>query len=71
LFKSIQQTIYSKRSFSTVRRSQGIINGPGWKEKVKAEVREQEEKRLRDAEGYLSRDESTVENHNLKKKGIN
>ncbi|CAG8894914.1 unnamed protein product [Penicillium nalgiovense] len=44
----------------TVRRSQGIINGPGWKEKVKAEVREQEEKRLRDAEGEAARLEEQV-----------
>lgn len=44
----------------TVRRSQGIINGPGWKEKVKPEVREQEEKRLRDAEGEAARLEEQV-----------
>jgi valyl-tRNA synthetase len=34
-----------------VSRVQKNMNAPGWQEKVKPEVREQEEKRLRDAEG--------------------
>lgn len=43
-----------------VRKSQGIMNTPGWKDKVKAEVREAEEKRLRDAESEAARLEEQI-----------
>jgi valyl-tRNA synthetase len=36
------------------------MNGPGWKDKVKAEVREAEEKRLRDAESEAARLEEQI-----------
>ncbi|KAJ5232628.1 Valine--tRNA ligase, partial [Penicillium chermesinum] len=39
-----------ERARETVRKCQTIMSAPTWKEKVKLEVREQEEKRLRDAE---------------------
>ena len=34
----------------TVRRQKAIVNAPGWKEKVRPEVQETENKKLRDAE---------------------
>lgn len=43
-----------------VRKSQGIMSTPGWKDKVKAEVREAEEKRLRDAESEAARLEEQI-----------
>lgn len=43
-----------------VRRQQGIINAPGWRDKVKAEVQEAEEKKLRDAESEASRCEEQI-----------
>lgn len=49
-----------QRALDNVQRSEGIINTPGWAEKVKAEVREQEQKRLRDAESEAARLEEQV-----------
>jgi valyl-tRNA synthetase len=49
-----------EKARESVRRSQGIMNGPGWADKVKAEVREVEEKRLRDAESETARLEEQV-----------
>ncbi|KAL5336751.1 valyl-tRNA synthetase mitochondrial precursor [Aspergillus crustosus] len=44
----------------TVRRQNTLISGAGWKEKVKPEVREQEEKKLRDAESEAARLEEQI-----------
>jgi valyl-tRNA synthetase len=49
-----------ERARETVRRSQGVMSAPNWKEKVKAEVREAEEKRLRDAESEAARLEEQI-----------
>lgn len=49
-----------EKAQENARRSQGIIAGPGWAEKVKPEVREQEEKRLREAESEAARLEEQV-----------
>lgn len=43
-----------------VRRQQTIVSGEGWKEKVKAEVRELELKKLRDAESDAARLEEQI-----------
>lgn len=43
-----------------VRKQQSIINAAGWREKVKAEVREAEEKKLRDAESEAARFEEQI-----------
>lgn len=44
----------------SVLRSQKVMSAPSWKDKVKAEIREQEEKRLRDAESEAARLEEQV-----------
>lgn len=49
-----------ERAQETVRRSQGVMSAPNWKEKVKLEVRETEEKRLRDAESEVARLEEQI-----------
>ncbi|KAJ5348090.1 hypothetical protein MYU51_007737 [Penicillium brevicompactum] len=49
-----------EKAQENARKSQGIISGPGWAEKVKPEVREQEEKRLREAESEAARLEEQV-----------
>lgn len=49
-----------EKAIETVRRSQAVMNAPNWKEKVKIEVREQEEKRLRDAESEAARLEDQI-----------
>lgn len=49
-----------EKAIETVRRSQAVMNAPNWKEKVKIEVREQEEKRLRDAESEAARLEEQI-----------
>ncbi|OJI97813.1 hypothetical protein ASPVEDRAFT_24740 [Aspergillus versicolor CBS 583.65] len=43
-----------------VRRQTTLINGAGWKEKAKPEVREHEEKKLRDAESEVARLEEQI-----------
>lgn len=43
-----------------VRKQQSIINSAGWREKVKPEVREAEEKKLRDAESEAARFEEQI-----------
>ncbi|KAJ5818227.1 valine--tRNA ligase [Penicillium riverlandense] len=48
------------RARETVSKSQGIMATPGWKDKVKPEVQEQEEKRLRDAESEAARFEEQI-----------
>lgn len=49
-----------ERARETVRRSQTIMSAPTWKDKVKVEVREQEEKRLRDAESEAAHLEEQI-----------
>ncbi|KAJ5731407.1 Valine--tRNA ligase [Penicillium malachiteum] len=49
-----------ERARETARRSQNVMSAPSWKDKVKAEVREQEEKRLRDAESEAARLEEQI-----------
>ncbi|KAJ5407966.1 Valine--tRNA ligase [Penicillium cosmopolitanum] len=49
-----------EKAQEAVRRSQGIMGGPNWKEKVKPEVRAAEEKRLRDAESEAARLEEQI-----------
>ncbi len=48
------------RAQEAVRRQTALINGAGWKEKAKPEVREHEEKKLRDAEGEVARLEEQI-----------
>ena len=50
-----------EKAREAVRRQNGIINAPGWKEKVKAEVYQAEEKKLRDAEGEAARFEEQIQ----------
>ncbi|KAJ5122803.1 Valine--tRNA ligase [Penicillium atrosanguineum] len=49
-----------ERAREAVRKSQGIMAAPNWKDKVKAEVREAEEKRLRDNESETARLEEQI-----------
>jgi valyl-tRNA synthetase len=49
-----------EKARETVRRQQTLVNGAGWKEKVKPEVREQEERKLRDAESEAARLEEQI-----------
>lgn len=49
-----------ERAIENVRKSQAIMTAPNWKEKVKVEVREQEEKRLRDSESEAARLEEQI-----------
>lgn len=49
-----------ERARETVRRSQAVMNAPNWKDKVKLEIRQQEEKRLRDAESEAARLEEQI-----------
>ncbi|XHG02564.1 hypothetical protein AWENTII_005911 [Aspergillus wentii] len=49
-----------ERARENLRKSQGIINGAGWKEKAKPEVREAEEKKLRDSESETARLEEQI-----------
>ncbi|CAI7657895.1 unnamed protein product [Penicillium manginii] len=49
-----------EKAQEAVRRSQGIMGGPNWKDKVKPEVRAAEEKRLRDAESEAARLEEQI-----------
>ncbi|PGG98954.1 valine-tRNA ligase [Helicocarpus griseus UAMH5409] len=48
------------KALEVVKRQQGIMGSAGWKEKVKAEVREMEEKKLRDAESEVGRLEEYI-----------
>ncbi|KAL2831831.1 valyl-tRNA synthetase mitochondrial precursor [Aspergillus cavernicola] len=48
------------RARDTVRRQNVLISGAGWNEKAKPEVREQEEKKLRDAESEVARLEEQI-----------
>ncbi|KAH1522668.1 Valine--tRNA ligase, mitochondrial [Aspergillus fumigatus] len=49
-----------EKARETVRRQQTLVNAAGWKEKVKPEVREQEERKLRDAESEAARLEEQI-----------
>lgn len=49
-----------ERSCDAVRRQQTLVNGAGWKEKAKPEVREAEEKKLKDAESESARLEEQI-----------
>lgn len=49
-----------ERSRESVRRQQTLVNGAGWKEKAKPEVREVEEKKLKDAESETARLEEQI-----------
>ena len=48
------------RSRDAVRRQQTLVTGAGWKEKAKPEVREAEEKKLKDAESESARLEEQI-----------
>ncbi|KAK2745054.1 valine--tRNA ligase [Onygenales sp. PD_40] len=55
------------KALDVVKRQQGIMGSAGWKEKVKVEVREMEEKKLRDAESEAARLEEHIKGlENLK-----
>ncbi|RAK76451.1 valine--tRNA ligase [Aspergillus fijiensis CBS 313.89] len=49
-----------EKARETVRRQQKLISGAGWQEKAKPEVREAEEKKLRDAESEMTRLEEQI-----------
>lgn len=49
-----------QRSQEVVRRQQQLVSSPAWQEKAKPEVREMEEKKLRNAEGELARLEEQI-----------
>jgi valyl-tRNA synthetase len=49
-----------ERAREAVRKSRGIMSAPNWKDKVKAEVREAEEKRLRDNESEVAHLEEQI-----------
>ncbi|KAK1140967.1 Valine--tRNA ligase, mitochondrial [Aspergillus melleus] len=49
-----------QRSQEIVRRQQQLTSSPAWQEKAKPEVRESEEKKLRDAESELARLEEQI-----------
>ena len=49
-----------EKSRDSVRRQQALVNGAGWKEKAKPEVREAEEKKLKDAESESARLEEQI-----------
>lgn len=49
-----------ERSRDAVRRQQTLVTGAGWKEKAKPEVREAEEKKLKDAESESARLEEQI-----------
>ena len=49
-----------EKSRDSVRRQQALVTGAGWKEKAKPEVREAEEKKLKDAESESARLEEQI-----------
>lgn len=49
-----------EKARETVRRQNALINAAGWKEKVKLEVRQAEERKLRDAESEAARFEEQI-----------